>query len=136
MVIKKKDINKETMFEQVLSHNMMTKSTKALPPFLQYAIEHERNCVKFRIMQIKQYLDRLELMFAGMDYIDTFNRIKSIQGVPFNKEEYVYLRNAYEQSTRQKADKYVKIALKQQMQEEKKSKSKKMGRKGTENDKV
>ena len=87
-------------------------------------------------MQIKQYLDRLELMFAGMDYIDTFNRIKSIQGVPFNKEEYVYLRNAYEQSTRQKADKYVKIALKQQMQEEKKSKSKKMGRKGTENDKV
>lgn len=124
------------MFEQILSHDMMTKSPEELPNFLKYAIEHERKCVKLRTMQIEEYLKRLQLMFAGMDYLDTFNNIKPIHPIPFNKDEYLILRGAYEKSTRQKADKYVKIALEQQVAEEKKSNSKKMGRKGTEKDKV
>lgn len=61
---------------------------KFLDKHLALAIEHERRCIKMRLKQVENYLDRISLMQQGMEYKETFKKIPCSKGVPFPRVEY------------------------------------------------
>jgi hypothetical protein len=86
---------KNPLWDKALKHELMKKDVSGLPEFLKLAIRHERNCIEFRLRQVENYFDRLELMFGGMDYFDTFERISPLPFVQFPKQEYEKLKMDY-----------------------------------------
>lgn len=92
----KPEKKKNPMWDKVFEDIAMSASIDKLPKFLQFAINHERRCIKFRLKQIENYAQRINLMMAGMDYTDTFKTIRPTHGVPFPKEAYIKMRDEWE----------------------------------------
>jgi hypothetical protein len=96
MIVKKKN----PMWNAVFDDDRMKEPDKFLAKHLRFAVEHEQKCVKMRLKQIEQYLDRISLLEEGTEYGDTFKLISCIHGIPFPKEEYERLKKIEEKKVK------------------------------------
>jgi len=63
------------------------------PAFLKKAIVFETTLIHLRHNQIRQYIQRIELMKAGMDYKTSINKIPPIHGISFDWPTYFKLKS-------------------------------------------
>lgn len=76
-----------------------------LPPHIQYAIEHEERCIKFREKQIKNYKRKIKYLEAGVEPSIASKKIPPLHGVIFDAKEYYRLRKGYEEKRDKKCKK-------------------------------
>lgn len=101
----KQEKKKNPVWDKLFEDERLNKEISTLPKHFQMAINHERKCIKFRLKQIERYLERIQLMMAGMDYFDTFKNLSSIHGLGFPKQPYLKLRDKWDKEQEKKSKK-------------------------------